>query len=108
MLSRSEGWGGLLKDEQYRLMKTASRAFILIQDWIVVLRLSVQFNLDSSLAAGAHAMSPTERNIERFKDAQPSNRSREAVPIHRYCSPLNRPPRSPNSGGEWAFLSNNS
>ena len=28
MPSRSEGWGGLFKDEQYRLIRSASRAFI--------------------------------------------------------------------------------
>src|SRR5215467_3702256 len=28
MLSHSEGWGGLFKDEQYRLMRSASRASI--------------------------------------------------------------------------------
>jgi hypothetical protein len=28
MPSRSEGWGGLFKDEQYRLIRSASRASI--------------------------------------------------------------------------------
>jgi hypothetical protein len=28
MPSRSEGWGGLFKDEQYRLIRSALRAFI--------------------------------------------------------------------------------
>ena len=28
MPSRSEGWGGLFKDEQYRLIRSAPRAFI--------------------------------------------------------------------------------
>ena len=28
MPSRSEGWGGLFKDEQYQLIRSASRAFI--------------------------------------------------------------------------------
>ena len=28
MPSRSEGWGGLFKDEQYRLIRSASRAFV--------------------------------------------------------------------------------
>jgi hypothetical protein len=27
MPSRSEGWGGLFKDEQYRLIRSASRAY---------------------------------------------------------------------------------
>src|ERR1700757_306281 len=34
MPSRSEGWGGLFKDEQYRLIRSASRAFIrLLRDF---------------------------------------------------------------------------
>jgi hypothetical protein len=28
MPSRNEGWGGLFKDEQYQLIRSASRAFI--------------------------------------------------------------------------------
>jgi hypothetical protein len=34
MPSRSEGWGGLFKDEQYRLIRSASRASIrLLRDF---------------------------------------------------------------------------
>ena len=84
MPSRSEGWGGLFKDEQYRLISVSPSA--------------VRFNLDSFVLKRVGAEREPNRKRNRWLLSVLFVFEQTAPPLLRKGTP-------PDSSGEWAELS---